>query len=207
MFDVEQGGEEWLRLRIGLPTASVFGAIMAEGEGKMRRKLLYQLAGEILSGEPAETYTNSFMQRGKEMEIEAREWYERTQFADLIRVGFVRRTVRNPLGNEFIVGCSPDGFIDNHGVLEIKTLAPHLLIELADRGTFPSEHKYQCHGSLWVTGRSFVDLICFYRGMPITPKFRIERDEQTIKEIARAVEIFSWELQKLVERIRVKGAR
>ena len=210
-FDVEQGSEDWLRMRIGLPTASNFAAIMASGkdgkESAMRRKLLYQLAGEILSGEPAETYSNAAMQRGKDMEGEARDWYGRTRFADLTRIGFVRRTVRNPLGSEFLVGCSPDAFVGEDGILEVKTLAPHLLIELADRGTFPTEHKHQCHGSLWVTGRSFVDLVCFYRGMPITPTFRIERDTVYIKEIENAVEMFTWDLRKLIERIRAMSAR
>jgi hypothetical protein len=207
-FDVEQRSPEWHELRRALPTASKFATIMASGkdggESVGRRKLLYQLAGEKLTGEIAETFRNDATDRGLAMEAEARDFYGRTRFADLATIGFVKRTVRNPLGSEFVAGCSPDSFVGKDGILEIKTTRPDLMIEMALKGAagFPSEHRQQCQGSLWVTGRSWVDLLVFYRGMPIAPCFRIERDESYIARIAAEVERFDWELRKLIEQIR-----
>ena len=61
-FDVEQGGEEWLRLRLGIPTASVFKTLMVKTEVKVgRTTLLYKLAGERLTGEPMENFSNAAM--------------------------------------------------------------------------------------------------------------------------------------------------
>lgn len=204
--DVKQGTDEWRRLRAGIVTSSVMRDVMASGkngdDSKMREKLLNRLAGEIVTGEPAEEGFSSFaMERGKLMEEEAREHYAFTRGVDLHRIGFVRRTLANGL----VVGCSPDSLIGDDTVLEIKTMKPELLIPLARRGTFPSEHRAQCHGSLWVTGRSVCRLVVYYRGMPIMPTFRIERDDAYIRELSEAVEVFYWELNKLVAWVRSRS--
>lgn len=208
VFDFDQGSDEWLMARLGMPTASNFATIMAEGRdgdaSLTRRKLLYQLAGELLTGEVAETFTNAAMMRGKEMEPEACEHYAFTRDVVLERVGFVVRTL--PRGQR--VGCSPDRFVVGQDkVLETKTMRPDLLIELARRGTFPTEHRAQCHGTLWVTGRSLCDLMIFYRGMPVSPTFTLERDEIYIRQIAEQVEVFAYELVKVVEQMRNMGGR
>ena len=208
VFDFEQGSDEWLMARLGMPTASVFATIMADGrdggDSIGRRKLLYQLAGELLTGEVAETFTNAAMMRGKEMEPEACEHYAFTRDVELERVGFVVRTL--PRGQR--VGCSPDRFVVGQDkVLETKTMRPDLLIELAQRGTFPTEHRAQCYGTLWVTGRSLCDLMIFYRNMPIAPTFTLERNELYIRQIAEAVEVFAYELKGVVEHVRNMGGR
>jgi YqaJ-like recombinase protein len=208
VLDVVQGTDEWLMARLGMPTASVFSTIMADGrdggESLGRRKLLYQLAGELLTGEVAEAFTNAAMLRGKEMEPEACDHYAFTRDVELERVGFVVRTL--PRGQR--VGCSPDRFVVGQDkVLETKTMRPDLLIELAQRGTFPTEHRAQCHGTLWITGRSICDLMIFYRNMPVSPTFTVERDELYIRQIAEQVEVFAYELKKVVEQMRNMGGR
>lgn len=207
IFDVEQGSDEWRRLRLGMVTASVLSSVLASGkdggDSKMRKKLLYKLAGEILSGEPAEDYSNAYMARGNAMEEAAREHYAFTRGVELTPVGFVRRTL--PGGQ--VVGCSPDSFIGTDGVLEIKTMTPALLVELCETGRFPTEHRAQCHGTLWITGRRWVDLKIFYSGYPESPTFRIERDEIYIREISDAVEVFCWDLANIVARRRHRAGR
>lgn len=213
-FDkVEQRSEEWYRLRLGIPTASVFATVMASGvdggESIGRKKLLYQLAGERLTGRPAERFSNPDMQRGVDMEPAARAFYKRTRFADIEEIGFIRRTIHNPFGEPLIVGCSPDSLIGKNKLLQIKTMKPELLIPLAENGArgFPAEHRAQCQGELWVSGREETDLMIFYEGMPVAPTYTIARDEIFIKKIRDACEVFTYDLRKLVERLRDMAPR
>jgi hypothetical protein len=202
-YDVEQGSPEWFELRRGIPTASNFAAVMANGrdggESITRGKLLDRLAGEILSGELAETFSNAAMERGKAMEAEARAWYERTRLANLKPVGFVRRKL--PSGR--YIGCSPDSEVEGGRGLEIKTKTPELIVGMLKAGgaTAPKEFRAQLQGTLLITGWQSIDLVIFYRGMPVNPTFTIIRDQAYITELSSALEVFDFDLRQLVKNI------
>lgn len=199
IVDCEQNSPEWNEARRGVITASEFGTVMASGRGGgesiTRRKYLYKLAGEIVTGELAETYNNAFMDRGHAMEGEARDAYAFIRDADPQLVGFVRngRT-----------GGSPDSFIGADGILEIKTKQPTMLIEALLRDGFPPEHRAQCQGLLWVCEREWIDIAAYWPRMPLYVK-RATRDEEYIKTIASEVARFQDELDALVERLRKWG--
>lgn len=197
--DFKQSDPEWYEARLGLATTSNFSAILASSEEKKgRTMLLRKLAGEILTGIPSENYKSKDMEKGKENEPLIREWYERTKLVEVRQVGFVY----NPAVN---AGCSPDGLIGDDGMVEIKWANPHILIEILERGTMPTAHRPQCHGALWVCRRKWVDLTIWSH--PKMPKFvaRIERDPAYEKEMSDAVEVFNWELKKLVTKLRGMG--
>ena len=84
--DLEQGSSEWFACRAGIPTASKFATVLAKGEGKSRSKYMRQLAGEVITGEPAETFSNSHMERGHAMEDEARQTYAFINDVEPVRV-------------------------------------------------------------------------------------------------------------------------
>jgi hypothetical protein len=161
------------------------------GESKTRDKLMKQLAGELLTEEIAEGFSNPAMDRGKVMEDEARKLYAFTRQVEPKRVGFVKNG---------IMGCSPDSLIGDDGALEIKTQAPHLLIDTLTKGIFPPEHKAQCQGTLLVTERKWIDLMVYYRGMPPFI-IREKRDEEYIRELQDAIKVFEFDMRKLVKRI------
>ena len=196
IFDFDQGSPEWYAARMGIPTASEYSTVMASGKGggesKTRATYMRKLAGEILTGEPMESYSNSNMDRGKVMEPEARELYGFVHDCELRQVGFVRN------GN---TGCSPDSLIGEDGALEIKTAFPHILIDILDRGKFPAEHVAQCQGVLWVSGREWIDLVVYWPKLPLFVK-RAYRDESYIGGLASAVGTFNVELAALVTKIR-----
>lgn len=198
IIDCEQGEPEWFSARLGVPTASMFHAILAKGEGKTRRAYLYRLAGEIITGEPAETFCSPQMERGKTMEEEARDAYSFMTDFEPQRVGFIVNGAK---------GCSPDSLINSDGILEIKTKRADILIETIIKGSFPSEHKAQCQGALWVAEREWVDLAAYWPRMPLFVA-RATRDEPYIKALATAVDEFNAELHQVVERIhRYGGAK
>lgn len=196
IVDCDQNSEAWLKARMGRPTASMFATVMAKGKGggdsKTRQKYLYQLAAEIVSGEPAETFTNAHMQRGHEMEPAARAAYAFKSDVEPRIVGFVH--------NE-LAGASPDALIGEKGILEIKTKLPALLVECVMSGQFPAEHKAQCQGAMWVCEREFVDLCIYWPRLPIFV-VREYRDEAYIASIVRAVREFNDELASVVDRLR-----
>lgn len=196
IFNCAQGTEEWYLARAGIPTASMFATVMASGRGggesKTRAKYMRQLAGEIITGKPIEGYSNHHMERGHEMEPEARDLYAFATDTVPEIVGFVRN------GNK---GCSPDSLVGANGMLEIKTKLPDLLIECLERDDFPPEHRAQCQGALWVAEREWIDITVYWPGMPVFIK-RAYRDEPYIKTMAGAVDQFNDELSALVERVR-----
>jgi hypothetical protein len=192
-----QGSEQWRKIRMGIPTSSEFATVMAKGKGGgvslTRKKYMLQLAGERLTEEPMESYSNSYMERGKEMEEEARNYYALMTDTELALVGFIR--------SSNAAGCSPDAVIAPNGMLELKTQAPHLLIERLLSGEPPPEHIAQLQGNLWVAEREWIDLAIYFRKMPMF-KMRFVRDEPYIKTLAVAVKQFNDELDETVERIR-----
>lgn len=199
--DIDQGTPEWFSIRAGVPTASMFHAVMASGRGgsdsKTRRAYLLRLAGEKITGEPAETYSNHHMERGRVLEAEARDFYALMRDAQPEQVGFI---------SNLSAGCSPDSLVGDAGLLEVKTKLPHLMIDLILKDEFPSEHKAQTQGQLWVSEREFVDLICYWPGLPPFIK-RSFRDESYIRDLEAAVDQFNSELAEVVERIKSYGLR
>lgn len=195
IVDCDQGSAEWYEARRGRPTASEFKSILAKGEGKMRKSYMLRLAAERLTEELLESYSNAYMDRGKAMEDEARGLYTFLATEPVARVGFIKNDV---------AGCSPDALIGEDGVLEIKTQRPDLLIDTLLDGRFPSEHRAQCQGALWITGRKWVDICVFWPKMPPLIR-RAERDEAYIAELAAAVLEFDRDVAKTVDRIRNYG--
>lgn len=197
VHDCEQGTPEWFECRRGLPTASEFATVMAKSrdgktDGLTRRTYMLKLAGEILTEELAENYSNQHMDRGKAMESDARDLYAFLSDDPLTRVGFISNGPK---------GCSPDALVGASGILEIKTALPHILLAHLLRGEFPPEHKAQTQGALWVCEREWVDLAIYWPKLPLFVK-RATRDEEYIKNLAAEVDRFNAELAETVERIR-----
>jgi len=196
IIECEQGSPEWFEARRGIPTASRYGDVLAEGKGVMRARYMRQLAGEIITEEPMETYKNDKMERGKKHEPDLRKRYAFDHDVDVEQVGFLR-------SNMIATGCSPDGLVGVDGMLEIKSSEPDLLIELLDSGRAPTQHMPQIQGNLWITGRDWCDLVI---GWPKLPLFtaRVKRDEPYMANLRRELERFNQELHEMVERIKAK---
>lgn len=206
-IDAEQGSDEWFEARLGLVTASHFSVVMATGrdggDSLTRNQYLHRLAGEILTGLRAEeTFRSRAMERGKEMEPEAIADYEERRGVKVRRVG---------LGINFDglkrCGASPDGLVGFDGGIETKTMRPDLMIPLITRGALvmPAEHRAQVQGNMFVWEREWWDFKIFYPGMPDFT-VRVERDDRYIAEMSNQIEIFNYDLKRLVEQLRKMGA-
>lgn len=200
IYNCDQGSPDWFQARLGIPTASMFATVLAKGKdggaSVTRRSYMMKLAGEIITGEPMEKYTNGHMERGHEMEDEARSWYSFVRDAPMRQVGFIKNGSK---------GASPDSLIGDDGILEVKTAAPHILAEYLLKDTFPAEHMAQAQGNLWVSERQWLDIIVYWPSMPKFTK-RLVRDEDYIAKLSTAVDAFNAELQEIVARIKAKAA-
>lgn len=191
----EQNSEEWALARMGIPTASKFATVMAKGQGKTRGEYMRKLVGEILTGEPMDHYSNHHMERGHEIEPDARSLYSFMCDVEPELVGFIRNGQK---------GCSPDSLIGNDGGLEIKTALPHIQIERLLSNKLPAEHKAQVQGNIWIAEREWWDFVSYWPKLPLFV-IREYRDEEYISNLASEVDRFNDELAELVERIRAIG--
>lgn len=199
ILEFEQGSDEWLSARLGLPTASVFQTLLSGNKDargkKTRTDLMYKLAGEILTGEPMEKYSNKAMERGHELEDEARNYYALSTSTEPRRIGFIK---------DYGTGCSPDSIIGEDGGLEIKIASPHVQIARLLSGGLPSEHKAQVHGNIWISGRAWWDFVSYCPKLPML-KVRVLRDDAYNRELETGVNSFNDELASLVRKIKNYG--
>lgn len=190
IFNFDQNSPEWFEARRGVVTASRFSDVLAKGQGITRRKYLLTLAGEAITGEVAESYSNAHMERGHAMEADARNLYSLMHDVEPELVGFMR------CGR---IGASPDSLVGLDGLLEIKTKLPHLLLDVLDKGKLPSEHVAQVQGQLFVSGRQWCDFVAYWPKLPLF-HVRVERDEAYISNLSQAVDAFVGELDQIIQR-------
>jgi hypothetical protein len=148
LFHVEQNTDEWRALRAGRVTASAMDKIITPiGEKSTQAtKYMHQLIAEKISGEPAEDFKgNKHTERGKEWEAEAAEYFAMTTGATITKAGFCTT-------DDGLVGCSPDYFIGDDELLEIKTGLPSVMIDYYLSGKLEQDHRPQTQSGLLVTG-------------------------------------------------------
>lgn len=198
--DVEQRTEAWLQARIGVVTASNCDRIMTPKTMKpsaSATKYAYEILAEEILGQPLDGASSGFMERGAEMEAEARAWYEFTYDVDLEGVGFCLRDDRR-------VGCSPDSLVGEAGMIEIKcpSAAVHLGYLLGDAG---AEYMCQMMCSLLVTGRQWIDFVSYCPGLPPVC-VRFTRDEAFIAKLDEYINAFLVQLDGHRATLRELGA-
>lgn len=180
-FDVVQGTTEWSQLRLGIPTASQFARVLTPKTMKTSGQMAdyaHELLAEQVLGVPLDNASSGFMQRGTIMERKAADWYEFERGVDTDPVGFILRDDRR-------VGCSPDRFVGNDGMLQIKVPAAdtHIAYLLDDEGI---GYRCQVQGELWLAERDWIDTLSWHPDMP-SALVRQHRDEKFITALAAAV--------------------
>jgi hypothetical protein len=190
IVDVQQGTQEWVAARLGIPTASRFSDIITPKTRKAsasQGRYLCELVAERLTGFPANDASTDFMLRGSALEAEAVAAYEFDTQATTSKVGFVLDDSRS-------WGCSPDRLVGTDGLLEIKCLGVvnHVAAVLGMRD---NDHDAQVQGQLWITGRKWADLF-FFNPSIATHRIRVERDEKFIAALAENVAAFCRKLEE-----------
>lgn len=181
---IEQGSLDWLRLRLGIPTASRFDSLVTPAKGEHSKSAdgyMHELLAEWITGQSAEGPQTVWMLRGQEFEAEARRFYAFDRGEDVRQVTFV-------YGDESKrYGCSPDGLVGDDGGLEMKIPKPAVHVGYLLAGSLPNDYRPQVQGCMMVTGRKWWDFMSYSPGLPPL-LVRVERDEEYITKIRTALD-------------------
>ena len=192
MIDCQQGTPEWLMVRSGIPTASMFDKILTPKRLELSAQsvdYMNALLAERIMGHPVQEHVTFWIERGSMLESKAVKNYEFQRDMDTEEVGFCSN-------DDGTIGASPDRLVGADGLLEIKcpSEAIHVGYLRGDQGAY-EKYRLQCQGQLWITGREWVDIMSYHPDMP-DALFRIPRDEEIIAKIDAAVTLFSAALEQ-----------
>lgn len=202
IFNCEQGTDEWFAARCGVITSSKFKDVLTKGRGNApsatRLTYMKELACEVLTGVVQQSFSNEWMQRGNELEGQARAMLELERGFDVEQVGFIK-TDNN-------IGTSTDGLIDTDTVLEIKCPKHTTHLDyLLDSEKLYKTYKAQVQGELLVTERQKALLVSFHPDFPSGKDLivlEIERDEDFINEMYAELMAFNHELNAIVNKLK-----
>lgn len=218
-----QGSPDWLQARKGVITGSRFkdardrladkpektdkktGQVTPAQRGAPSAKQLgyaMDTARELVGGTVPPTFQNAAMRTGTEQEPHARMAYEAMTGNLVQEVGFITT-------DDGMFGLSPDGLIDDDGVLEVKTMVSSATLFTAVADGDISEYIDQCNGYLWLLGRQWVDLVLYAPdleslGLSLTI-IRINRDENAIEELESDLLAFAKLVKSYESKLRVKA--
>jgi len=198
VLNCEQGTPEWEDARRGRATASEFSSVLAKGQGKTRTAYLRRLVAERLTGKSHQGFKNAHIERGHEQETFARAAYELAIGCMVEQIGFAQH-------DTIMAGASPDGLVGEDRGVEIKSVIPTVQIDTILAGGFPSEHRAQIQGNLWITGRKVWDFCSYCEDMPEhlqTYIFPVDRDEKFIVTLQAEVTVFLREVDELEKQLR-----
>lgn len=151
IYNVKQYSPEWWAHRAGIPTASRANEIVTPNKGDMStqvRALINDLIAEKLGIQSDPFEATEWMQRGKDLEPEARAMFELEYETDVEPVGFITNSI---CGTTF--GCSPDGLLDARtSGFEVKCPKPETQIGYLLGNKLPEYYKPQVHMSMAITG-------------------------------------------------------
>ena len=189
---MQQRSSEWFEIRKGKMTASHASEVAANGAGL--RTYILKLMSEYYSSAETEQITNKDIERGIELEPQARMAFEFATGLEVEEEGFCEY-------NEY-VGCSPDGLIGGDRLIEIKCPSDKVYLELLMSEKVDPKYYAQMQFQMLVTRRTS----CFY--VAYNPNFEkdlfikeIERDEVMIGKIKDGIEAGITMIKEIKEKI------
>lgn len=171
----------WFQQRIGKLTASNMKdavSYLKGGQSSHKRKdLIDAIVCERLTDELRQVFVNDAMRWGTENEDDAKD-----AFFD--KTGLVVEDapfVEHPTIEYF--GASPDGYIENNGLIEIKCPTTTTYLGWLRAGIVPPEHEPQMLAQLACTRRKYVMFCAYDPRMKKGPKLFIRRYEPKPEQI------------------------
>ena len=187
-----QGSEAWHELRRGKFTASTMSKLFMGKTTQGYSDAIYKTAMERITGKLTEGYSNAAMKRGIDMEPMARQSYEVEYLTLVEECGFIEV-------DEWL-GCSPDGLVDDDGMIQIKCPSYNTHIGYIVNDEVPKDYYVQMQTELYVSGRKWNDFVSFHPDLPMYVK-RVLPDVAMQKKIAEEVEIAKRKVEEIIKKI------
>lgn len=201
--DVEQGTEAWLMARLGKVGASMVADATArdrsgKGWGITRTRLVARLAAERLTGNLTETYKSPSMQRGTEVEPEARDFYGFVHGHSIKTVGLV-------LHPTIDMACaSPDALVGDEGLAQFKCPDQHTHMATLMGAPIDGGYIKQVQWEMACTGRQWCDWVSYDPRWPDEMRLfvkRVPRDPVMIAELEKQVREFLTEVDETCRKL------
>jgi len=193
--DIEHGTEDWFRIRWANIGGSISKQLFTDSQ-----TLLVKIVSELTEPfELTDSPTTAAMDRGTEMEPVARGCYE-------AHTGFMVQEAtfcRHPTIDWY--GASPDGFVGDDGLIEIKCPNTKQHVEFLRTGKPESGYQWQMLCQMECTGRNWCDFVSFDDRMPTQLQYstvRFYRDDKRIQDMLSEVKTFIEELNNLETEMR-----
>ena len=201
VYDLPQGSDAWLRLRLGVPSTSSFGKIITPSGKRSSQFTEYcnELLAELILGEREQFFKSPAMERGNELEPYAVQHYEELTGRKTKVVGFVTT-------DDSRIGCSPDRLVGTDGLLEVKCPLQKKHVSNLVSGDIDKQYYPQVMGQLMMTGRQWVDWMSYHPDMPASI-VRLERDAEFISTLDDLLNEFIEEMDKKINTLETKGVK
>lgn len=195
--DIEQGSPEWFAARMGRITGSSAKELLvngkgADGLGVGAWGLIYQMAGEIVTGHIPPTFDTYWTERGKELEdLAIQEYMDRT-FNQANKIGFIE-------WGEY-AGCSPDFMVDERRGGEVKCLSGKEHFRYCHTRKIEKEYYAQVQWCLFVTGFEVWDYVHYCPGAQNWELVidEIRPDEEMHSVFSEQIEVISRHVEEIV---------
>lgn len=198
-----QSSPEWASERLGCVTASRVADVIAKSRdkktwGASRANYAAELIVERLTGQVTEGYKSAAMERGSEVEAEARLAYEFRRNVDVAPAALIRHPKIE------WAAATPDGFVGEDGLIEIKSpnTSTHLETILGKKPQ--ARYMTQMQWQLCVTGRKWCDFVSYDPRLPERMRFFLQRvpaDQAVMCSLEKEVEIFLSEVDDTIKRL------
>jgi len=156
IINIAQQTAEWFAVKLKyILSASNAQAIGNQGKGL--ETLIWEKLSEKYSIENKERYSNKDLERGVEFEPLARTLYELKTGNKVLEVGFVINEEISKVG-----GASPDGLVNEDGLVEIKCFADTKHFRAVIEGVdIESQYMWQMQMQMLFTGRKWCDFTIY----------------------------------------------
>lgn len=162
VLEFQQNSEEWDLARVGKITGSEIVNLI--GTPAARKKFIYKKAAEFLTQRKCDADSNTFanvhIKRGNYYEDVARSMYSSIKGVQVRTVGFI-----DIEGD--ILGCSPDGFVEDVGMIEIKCPDTNNFVEVVCEVdekrhlAIQKEYYAQMQYNMLISGKEWCDFITY----------------------------------------------
>lgn len=201
--NLEQKSQEWYDIRKGVITASFLSNFITPlgvlKKGETLNKALFELISGVYEEKEAEKeeIKSNHIDRGNELEPIARELYEASNLTAVKEMGFILSDCKN-------YGYSPDGLVDNNGLIEIKAPVIYKHMQNFYYESVQKEYIIQIQAGLMISEREYCDFISYNKQVKEKYKFyqkRVHRDEDLIKKISENINIIIDKKEEIINKI------